>query len=495
MKDGGLRRLTGVGLLSVVFLAGSVVVGTVSAKPASGLDRVLQELWLEAGHPVPEPCPDEVFLRRAHLDITGTLPTPAEVKDFLQDRSRFKRGELIDELLACDEYALYWSLKWGDLLRVKSEFPVNLWPNAVQAYHRWIYESLKANKPYDAMAREILTASGSNFRDPEVNFYRSAHSAEPEGIAEAVALTFMGSRYEAWRPDYQKALASVFTNLKFKKTAEWKEEIVYFDYTTPSEERRVIFPGGKAMTLQPDMDPRYAFADWLIQAENPWFARALVNRVWYWLIGQGIVHEPDDLREDNPPIHPKLLKCLEDEFVKADYDLKHLYRTILNSKAYQAESAAGRIGADLAILQYNLRRLDAEVLADALCQVTGTYEEYSSLIPEPFTFIPRSERSIALADGSITSTFLEMFGRPSRDTGMVLERRDTSSPAQHLHMLNSTHIRKKIESGSALKRIYGNGKRPVEKLEHCYLTLPLPLSDTGGEAVGPEINPWETLEP
>jgi len=406
-------------------------------------------------------CSDEVFIRRVYLDVIGTLPEPEDVRKFLESRSPSprKRAALIYTLLQRDEFADYWSLKWCDLLRVKAEFPINLWPNAVQAYHRWIHDALKENMPYDQFARELLTSSGSNFRVPQVNFYRAIQGQEPSAIAGAVALTFMGVRLDQWPQANRAGMEAFFSRLAYKNTAEWKEEIVYLD-PAPTDPLKAVFPDGTAVQIQPGEDPRVVFADWLIDPDNPWFARNIVNRIWAWLLGRGIIHEPDDIRPDNPAVHPKLLEYLEKELVKSEYDLRYIYRLILNSRTYQQSSIpqSDHPDAEALFAFYPVRRLDAEVLIDALCWISGTQESYSSPIPEPFTFIPEENRSIDLADGSITSQFLEMFGRPSRDTGLESERNNQSNDAQRLHLLNSTHIQDKLERTERLNGLIKTAK-------------------------------------
>ena len=199
-----------------------------------------------------------------------------------------------------------------------------------------------------------------------------------------------------------------------------------------------------------------------------------MNRVWSWLLGRGIIHEPDDIRPDNPPTNPELLAYLERELVASHYDLKHIYRLILNSKTYQLSSIPESDHPEAAanFAYYPLRRLEAEVLIDAICQITGTTEKYSSPIPEPFTFIPEDQRSIALADGSITSSFLEMFGRPPRDTGLESERNNRPTAAQRLHLLNSSHIQRKIEQSAKLRALVAAKREaratPIDRL---YLTI------------------------
>ena len=415
---------------------------------------------------------DAVFLRRAWLDVIGTLPTAREAADFLADQNPAKRAALIGRLLARDEFADYWALKWSDLLRVKAEFPINLWPNAAQAYHRWILASIRENKPYDRFARELLLSSGSNFRDPAVNFFRAMQSRDPASIAQTVALTLMGTRAEKWPRQQLTDMSAFFSRLAYKETGEWKEEIVFFDPSRPVPPQ-AAFPDGTRTTLSPDRDPRQSFADWLVSPKNPWFARAIVNRVWSWLLGRGIVQEPDDLRDDNPPSNPELLAYLQQELIASHYDLKHIYSLILNSSTYQLSSIprTDRPEAAAEFAYYPLRRLDAEVLIDAICQITGTTEAYSSAIPEPFTFIPEGRRSVSLPDGSITSSFLELFGKPPRDTGLEAERSNRATAAQTLHLLNSSHIEQKIENGPRFQATVKAIKDPKELVATLYLTI------------------------
>ena len=441
------------------------------------IDRLVFARCTAKGIRPANPCSDAVFLRRVYLDVIGTLPTPEEADQFLRDRGAKKRRRLIERLLERPEFAEYWAMKWCDLLRVKSEFPINLWPNAVQAYHRWIRDSLRENTPYDQFTRELLTQSGSAFRVPAVNFYRAMQSREPASIASTVALTFMGVRAEQWPEGRLSDMAVFFSQIGFKRTGEWKEEIVFFDPREtaggPEPLQGAVFPDGTPARLMQGEDPREAFADWLLARGNPWFANAIANRVWAWLLGRGIVHEPDDMRPDNPPSNPALLAFLARKLVSSRYDLKQLFSLILNSRTYQLSSIPASTHPDAAALfaHYPLRRLEAEVLIDALCQVTGTSETYWSPIPEPFTFIPNGDRAIALADGSISSPWLEMFGRSPRDTGLASERNNLPTAAQRLHLLNSTHVRQKIERGPKLGAAPWAGRDLKKTAERFYLAI------------------------
>ncbi|MFQ5507425.1 MAG: DUF1553 domain-containing protein, partial [Planctomycetota bacterium] len=235
-----------------------------------------------------------------------------------------------------------------------------------------------------------------------------------------------------------------------------------------------VFPDGTEAELPAGKDPRALFADWLIRPENPWFTRNIVNRVWYRLFGRGIIHEPDDIRPNNPARNPELLAVLSRLLIRARYDLKRLFRVILNSRVYQLSSvpATGSPEAEAEFACYPLTRLDAEVLIDALCQITGTTEQYSSVIPEPFTFIPPKLRAVNLPDGSITSPFLEMFGRPPRDTGYESERNKRPTATQRLHLLNSSQVLSKLQRGRLLRELLrsarGNARKAVDGL---YLTI------------------------
>ena len=476
-----------------------------SDRPATAETRIDRLVFAKFGKLGVEPalCSDAVFVRRAYLDIIGILPTADEARAFILDPdAKNKRRLLIDRLLERPEFADYWAMRWSDILRIKAEFPVNLWPNAAQAYHRWVHASLAENKPYDRFARELLTSSGSNFRVAPVNFYRAVQNRTPEGIAGAVALTFLGSRTDSWTSNQVAGLAAFFSQIGFKPTSEWKEENVFWDPLGSSAVRAnvapgrdaivstnppppsgvlptnrppsvALFPDGTKVKLAADKDPREVFADWLISPKNPWFAKAIVNRVWCWLLGRGIIHEPDDIRPDNPPSNPDLLAYLEKELVANRYDLKHIYRIILNSSTYQLSSMAKSKDPKAAacFASYPLRRLDAEVLIDAINGITGTTDLYTSPIPEPFTYIPEDMKAVQIADGSISSAFLTMFGRTARATGMENERDNSPMPAQWRHMLNSSHIQRKIETGPGLRPFFESKRPTKETLEDLYLTI------------------------
>ena len=362
--------------------------------------------------------------------MIGSLPKPEEARAFLADPDPAKRTKLIDRLLERDEYADFWALKWGDLLRIKSEYPVRVWPRGVLTYHRWVRSSMAANKPYDQFVRELLTANGSDFQVGPANYYRAVQKREPQTYAEATAVLFLGARLdcarchahptENWGLDDGLGMAAFFSKVAIKATQEWKEEIVFFnqhggvwhpklrDYVNPK------FLGGEVLDMPRDQDPRPKFAEWLTSPQNPWFAKVMANRVWYWLLGRGIVHEPDDFRSTNPPSNPELLDYLTQEFVAHKFDVKHLFRLILNSKTYQLSSKPNDFnrGDTAHFSHYYVRRMGAEQLLDAVCQVTGTSDQFASWIPVPPTIMPPGSRAVQVFDGDIRNPLLDLFGRP-----------------------------------------------------------------------------------
>jgi hypothetical protein len=480
----------------------------VAPAATSELDKIVFDR-LEQLKVRPVLCSDAVFVRRAYLDVLGTLPTAAEAREFIQDSdSPNKRRLLVEKLLERDEFADYWAMKWSDILRIKAEFPINLWPNAAQTYHHWVRTSIAENKPYDQFVRELLTSSGSNFKVGPVNFYRALQNRTPEGIARAVALSFMGTRVDSWPTNRLAGMAAFFSQIGYKPTGEWKEEHVFWDplgsSSTPGDTApgranvaaiaqftngtplipkragqgttEAAFPDGTQIQLSTDRDPREIFAGWLVTPKNRWFTRCIANRIWAWLLGRGIIHETDDIRDDNPPSNPELLAYLEKEMVADHYDLKKFYHLILCSQTYQLSSIPHCEAPEAAtnFASYGIRRLEAEVLSDAVNKVAGTSDLYTSPIPEPFTYIPKGVPAVSIPDGSITSPFLALFGRSPRATGMENERNNRPTPSQVLYLLNSSDVQRKLEQGTNLQEMlaFSAGRRPMREIaDDLYLTI------------------------
>ena len=448
------------------------------------IDELVYNKLKAMGVPPSPVAADEVFLRRVYLDTIGILPTAEEARGFL---AKPDRAKLIDSLLGRDEYNDFWALKWGDLLRIKSEYPVRVWPKAVAVYYQWVHDSLAANKPYDQFARELLTATGSNFRVGQANFVRAVPSKDARTLGETTALVFMGERIgcarchahpeESWTLDDDLGLGAFFARVNYKATQEWKEEIVYTDFRGSLRHprtRAVVeprLPGADApVKVGAQEDPRGQLAAWLTAPGNPYFAKAIVNRIWCWLLGRGIVQEPDDLRPTNPPANPELLAYLESELTGHHFDLRHIYRLILNSRTYQFSSEPNQWNAHDTTLfsHYAARRLGAEQMLDAISQFTETSEKFRSIIPEPYSNWPANFRATQISDGNTECSFLDLFGRPPRDTPYETERNSDVTLKQALYLLNSEQLEGKISSSPRLKRILA--KSDGDALDDIYLS-------------------------
>lgn len=391
-----------------------------------------------------EQCSDEVFLRRAYLTVTGALPTPQECVAFLDSENSNKREVLIDELLDSELALKYTQMRWGDILRIKSEFPSNLWPNGVQAYNRWIYEQLLNNVPYDKMVQKLLLSSGSNFRAPAANFYRGFQKRSPQNIYANINLLFLGKRKCSDNGHI------CFSQIKYKSTKEWKEEIIYLDYYKERPRQSVVLEDDTMLTLKNDTDWREAYVMWLTSPKNRRFAEVMVNRMWFWVFGKGIVHEPDDWREDNKPSNPELLNELTNYFIKNKFDMKLLMKKILLSKEFNSKAAPEG--------SYVPQRLPAEVIVDALASTTGIWNTYSSRVPEPFTFYPQKTRATHLGDATVSSSELELFGKVSRDVSLESQRNNALTSRQLLYLMNSSELEQRIRKSRVLQQIYIKSK-------------------------------------
>lgn len=399
---------------------------------------------------------DQTFCRRVYLDLVGTIPSVEESLEFLGDKDSKKRVKLVNKLLDSEDFVTYQALRWGDVLRLKSEFPIKLWPNAVAVYHSWIKQAIRSEMPYNRFVYELLTASGSNFRNPPANFYRAVQENDGYSLAEAVTLTFMGDHLAHFSEKDQNSLKACFSNVAYKPTSEWKEEIVFWDREEPIADS-VTMPDGKVLRLSRKSDPRKAFANWLTAKNNPYMSRALVNRMWFWLFGKALVGDPDSFSCEKDWKNSLTLNYLANHFASYNYDIKKLYRYIVLSRVYQSNAI------------YRIRPYDAEVLQDSLCQVFGTTVKFSSDTPEPFSFYPKTMKTIELADGSITNKFLQAFGRPSRDTGRESDRGSVVTESQRLFFINSTEINGWIDKSWILRALPLDTKNRTMSIQYMWL--------------------------
>jgi hypothetical protein len=441
--------------------------------------RKLQELNIE-----PSPLSsDAEFIRRVYLDAAGILPQPAEVTAFLSDARPDKRARLIDALIERPEFVDYWAYKWSDLLLVSSR---SLQSNAMWAYYNWIRESVAANKPWDQMTRELLTANGNALSNGAANYY--VLHKNPVDVTENVALTFMGFSItcarchnhplERWTQKDYYQMANLFSRVAIKNGPERGDIIVYRARTGDINHPRLNAPlpprplDGQPLPLDAPQDRRQYFADWLVSPDNPFFARTVVNRVWKNFMGRGLVEAVDDIRDANPPSNPELLDALTRDFVEHRFDVKHLARTIMMSSTYQLTSKPTATNAtDLKYhSHYIAKRLPAEVILDAIGQVTG--------VREVFPGYP-GRRALQLPDVAIDSYFLNAFGRPSRVTAADSERQQEPSITQALHVINGDTINRKLASTRGLiQSLVDSGADNRAAVERLYLAaLSRPASD------------------
>ena len=421
-------------------------------------------------------CSDEDYLRRAFLDVIGTLPKPDEVRKFLDDKRPDRRARLIDELLKRPEYADYWSLKWSDLLRVERP---TLGHAGANAYYRWIRDSFATNKPFDRFARELVSAEGLLRDAPAGHLFKSVK--QPGEQAGTISQVLLGVRidcakchhhpFDRWSQTDYFGMEAFFTQITFKPTPQG-EMLLTRDSGATKHPRtdETIFAhalGEASPEKSPEGDRRKLLAEWMTSPKNPFFARNIANRAWAHFLGRGIVEPVDDVRLTNPPTNPELLDALAAKFIESGFDTHQLIRTITASRTYQ-RSALPNGTNDRDEQNYSralLKRLDAEVLFDAVCQATGTSEKFAG--------VPEGSRAIQLWDSQVKHDFLKLFGRPVRATACECERATEPSVAQVLHVLNSPELQAKLshEAGTIarLTRRYPSDNSAL--IDEIYLTL------------------------
>ena len=425
-------------------------------------------------------CDDPTFLRRVSLDVAGRLPTEEEAQAFLKSQNPGRRDEVIEGLLRGAGYADFFAGKWAMLLHNKRDLESDTVSNF--AFHAWIRDSLLANVPYDVMVRELLAATGEVATNPAVAWFRRVK--DPKQQVEDVAQLFLGVRmqcaqchhhpFERWGQQDYYSLAAFFSQIGRKLSSTPEEETIFHKRGTAQAEnkktRQQVRPaglGGGALEIAPDEDPRLRLADWMREKTNPFFAKALVNRYWKHFFRRGLVDPEDDIRDTNPPTNPELLEALAAKFVQSGYDLKWLIRTITQSTAYQLSSVPNDHNEidQQNFSRYYPRRLPAEVLLDAIDELTGS--------PTNFPDLPPGTRAVSLPDSSYnrTTALLKVFGRPEGLSVCECERVDSASLAQSLHLLNSGDIKAKVSgpNGRADRLMKANGT-DADRIRSLYFT-------------------------
>ena len=465
----------------------AVAVTVPYAKPAAPegfvevnyIDRAMRGQW-EAVGLQPAPLSDDgEFVRRVYLDLIGTLPTVEEVRGFLDSTDPQKRSKLIDVLLDRPEYADYWAIKWGDLLRVHRRA---LGAKGVRSFSDWFLGALRQNRPFDEMVREIVTARGNLYTSGPVAFYFI--NATPHELAETTAQVFLGIRmqcarchhhpFEIWSQDDYYGLAACFAQVQRKDTKDSGRyggaqsirlaEDANLPHPTTAKPVAPRVLGQEPMLLKPGQDAREDLARWMTAADNAYFAKNIVNRYWGYLLGRGLVEPIDDLRASNPAAHPALFEELTQDFVAHKFDLKHLLRTIANSATYQraTEITPTRDSDGIFFTHRTPRKMPAEVMLDAINQVTKGSDAFESF--------PTGTRAMWLPDPAVESYFLDVFGRPARVSNCECERPRRADLRQVLHLLNGDALQQKITRPEGrVAKLETSGATEEVLIEEIYL--------------------------
>jgi hypothetical protein len=419
-------------------------------------------------------CSDEVFVRRAYLDVVGMLPTVEEYTRFMTMQAANKRELLIDELLGRKEFVELWVMKWAELLQIRSSNQVSY--KAMLLYYNWLQEKIAQNVPMDQMVQDLLAAKGGTFKNPATNYYQN--ETDTLKVAENVAQVFMGMRvqcaqchnhpFDRWTMNDYYGFAAFFSQIGRKGTDDPREVVVF-----NSGGGEVAHPvGGRVMKpkflggIEPDCtgkDRREVLAKWLASPENPYFATNLANIVWAHFFGMGIINEVDDVRVSNPASNPELLQELGKRFTEYKYDFKKLVRDICTSRTYQLSTQpnASNVGDTRNFTRAAIRRIRAETLLDCISQVTETKNKFPGL--------PVGARAVQIADGGVSTYFLTTFGRATRETACSCEVKLQPTLSQSLHLLNGDTTTQKIAAGNVVGKWLDAKKPPQELIDDLYV--------------------------
>lgn len=439
---------------------------------------------------------DEMFMRRAYLDMLGILPTAEEARGFAARKDRAKRAKLIDELLERPEFADFWALKWSDLLRNEERLMDR---KGIEVFHRWVRQSILEKKPMDQFARELLSARGSTYQNPAANYYRG--NRDPISRAEAAAMVFLGARlqcaqchshpFDRWTQDDYYDWAGLFARIDYKVLEnrrgdendkhEFKgEQVVYLANKFNFKNARTGNPAkprflGSTDTIPAGRDELEELAAWVTDPKNPFFARAQVNRIWFHMMGRGLVDPLDDFRATNPASHPALLDELAREFIANKFDLRHIVRLIANSRSYQLSSEPSAANAEDGINYSHalVRRLSAEQLLDAQSRVAGVSPNFDGY-PEGTraTQLPgalaEKRRSRGKAD---VDQFLAEFGKPPRLLTSECERSCEPTMAQAFQLISGPAAHDLLtRKNNRLDQLLASGKDDAQIVEELFWT-------------------------
>lgn len=438
------------------------------------IDRLVWDKLQRLGIEPSGPADDAAFMRRVFLDTIGTLPTATEARKFLSDTATDKRSRLIDRLLQRDEYADYATMRWLNILRADQ---LKISPQGTVAMQRWLRRSFVENRPFDQFARELLTTQGNTSAEGPGSFYKILN--KPDVAARSISQLLLGVRIQCaqchhhpsdrWSQSDYVGLAGFFTGVSLKKLPNGEQSIVSRGGKDLPHPRSGEIVAARALGAKPAdftgiVDRRRVLADWMTAPDNPFFAKAIANRLWAHYLGRGLIEPIDDIRETNPATNEPLMRALADHLIKSRYDLKAFTRTLLNSRVYQLSAAttASNESDRQNFSHAAYKTLPAEVLLDAICQSTGVGEKFNGW--------PAGYRAIQVWDNRMPSYFFRIFGRPVRATVCECERSNEPSISQALHLLNAPEIAAKIEHrhGRA-RRLASSQRSPSEIIDALYL--------------------------
>lgn len=429
-----------------------------------------------------ELCTDEAFLRRVFLDLVGLPPTREEYDRFLADSDPAKRAKLIDTLLERPEFVDMWTMKWGELLRIRAYNQVPQYgrdAKAMFSYAAWVKEQMANNRPLNEFVAELLVGSGSNFKSPQANLYTSSQRLTPQKTAEDIAQVFLGTRiqcsqchnhpFDRWTMDDYYSFSAFFAGVNLKRGIEGREVIVTNNnkantvaHLVDGRAMKPKFLGGDVPEVE-GKDPRAALAAWMTAPENAAFSQTMANIIWEHFFGRGIVEPVDDVRISNPPSNKELLETLGKKLVAYGFDKKKLIRDLCNSRTYQLAAATNKSNElDESYFSHSyVRRLRAEVLLDTISRVTGTEDR--------FPLSPAGTRAVQIHTGEVSTYFLTTFGRAPRETACSCEVNREANLSQALHLVNGDTITQKIAQGKLLTALVAEKKSPEKVIEEMYV--------------------------
>ena len=447
-----------------------------SPPPANYIDDLVYAKLKQLQYLPSGTCSDEEFLRRVYCDVIGQLPTIEETQAFLIDHSPDKRSRLINSLLERPEHAKFFALKWGDLLRLTT---THIGGSGAFKYHRWVERAFETNMPYDKFSRELISGTGSTLENPAANFYRTA--TDTQDCVESISQVFLGARlqcakchnhpFERWTQDNYYGMAAFFNRVQRKKSPRADELFIYVagsgEVTQPrtGKQMKPWLPGQGEIDPPATTDRRQPFAEWLTSRDNKLFAKVEANRLWSFVMGRGIVDPPDDFRDSNPPSNAALLDALAKDFADHGYDRRHILRTILNSRTYQADFRANDLNKDDVkyFSHYQPRLMSAEQLLDAICAVTA--------LPESFAGLPPGMKATQLPAPDLAKhDFLKIFGQPERQTVCACERTSDSNLGMAIQFFNGPLIYGKLrDANNRFRKAMAAGKPNEEIITELYL--------------------------